>query len=60
VAWAVTLGLISLMIGLVGDSAATTALKLWFRIALGGIILWFIAGPLWSLLFRSWRRGPRH
>jgi len=58
-AWAVTLGLISLMIGLVGDSAATMALKLWFRIALGGVVLWFIAGPLWSLLFRSWRRSPR-
>ena len=28
VAWAVTPGLISLMIGLVSDSAATTALKL--------------------------------
>lgn len=58
-AWAIALGLISLMIGLVDDAAATAPLLLWFRIGLGGTLLWFAAGPLWSLLFRSWRRDPR-
>ena len=56
VAALVTILLVIALIAFVNNEAATEALHLWFRIALGSIILWFVFGPVWTLLFTSWRR----
>ena len=37
-------------------SSATEALQEWFRIPIGCAIFWFLFGPMWTLLFSSWRR----
>lgn len=56
VAVAITLALIASLIAIVNDDSATVELREWFQIAIGSAILWFIFGPLWTLLFSSWRR----
>lgn len=56
VAVAITLALIAALIALVDDEAATEALQIWFRVPLGCAVFWFLFGPLWTLLFSSWRR----
>ena len=56
IAVAITLVLIAALIALVGDDTATQALREWFWIAIGCAFFWFIFGPLWTLLFASWRR----
>jgi hypothetical protein len=57
IAVAITLTLLVALIAYVNDDAATQALKDWFRTAIGCAIFWFIFGPLWTLVFSSWRRG---
>lgn len=54
---AITLSLLVILIAFVNDDSATKALREWFRIPIGAAILWLIFGPLWTLLFVSWRRG---
>lgn len=56
VAVAITLVLLSALIAFVNDDTATEALREWFRIPIGCAFFWFIFGPLWTLLFSSWRR----
>lgn len=56
-AWVIAFLLIAAVIVTLGDSQATRPLTLWFRIGIGGIFLWFVFGPAWSLL--SFRREPR-
>jgi len=56
VAALVTILLVFGLIAFVNHEAATEALELWFRIPLGSVILWFIFGPVWTLLFTSWRK----
>jgi hypothetical protein len=51
VAWIITLALLVALIAFVDDAARTEALGQWFRFALGGIVLWFVFGPAWSLVF---------
>lgn len=51
VAWAIALGLLSVLIAYIGDGARTEPLLPWFRIAFGSIFFWFILGPAWSLVF---------
>jgi len=51
VAWAITLLLLVGLIALVDDAAATQPLLVWFRIAIGSTIAWFVFGPLWGALF---------
>jgi hypothetical protein len=53
---AITLILLAGLIAYVNDASATEALNEWFQIAIGSAIFWFIFGPLWTLLFSSWRR----
>lgn len=53
---AITLVLVMALIALVNDASATEALHDWFRISIGCAIFWFIFGPMWALLFSSWRR----
>jgi hypothetical protein len=50
-AWVIALALVAALIAYVGDAARTEALGQWFRFAGGGIILWFVLGPAWRLVF---------
>lgn len=56
VAVAITLVLLIGLIVFVNNESATEALNEWFGIAVGCAIIWFILGPVWTLLFSSWRR----
>jgi hypothetical protein len=56
VAVGITLVLIVGLISLVNNASATEALNEWFSIAISCAFLWFIFGPLWALVFSSWRR----
>lgn len=51
VAWIITLALVSALIACIDDQARTAALQEWFRFAFGGVILWFVFGPAWTLVF---------
>ena len=51
VAWMITIVLLYALIAFVDNEAVTQTLSEWFRIAFGGIVLWFVFGPLWSLVF---------
>ncbi|HEX6396657.1 MAG TPA: hypothetical protein VFZ95_04480 [Steroidobacteraceae bacterium] len=51
VAWVITLALLVALIAFVGDAEQTQALGQWFRFAFAGVILWFLFGPAWSLVF---------
>ena len=51
VAWAITVALLIALIAYVDKQAVTRELDLWFRIAVGSVVLWFAFGPMWSLLF---------
>jgi hypothetical protein len=53
---AITLVLLVALIAFVNDESATQALHVWFRIGVGQAIVWFFLGPMWTLLFSSWRR----
>jgi hypothetical protein len=54
-AWVIALGLISAMIVFVGSESLAQPFEIWYRIALGGVLLWFLFGPVWALVFSSWR-----
>jgi hypothetical protein len=56
-AWAVTLLLLGALIAFIDTEAVTQPLLLWYRIALGSVVVWFILGPLWSLIFSIWRQS---
>ena len=56
-AWMITLLLLGALITFVGEETVTRPLRLWYRIALGSTVVWFVLGPLWSLFFLSWRRS---
>lgn len=51
VAWFITLLLLVGLIAWVDDVTDTRELYLWFRIAFGSVILWFVFGPAWSVVF---------
>lgn len=55
VAWGITVALLIALIAYVGDVSNTQALYTWFRIALGSVVLWFVFGPVWSLVFMRGR-----
>ena len=56
VAVAITFVLLVALIALVDNRAATEALHEWFLTGIGCAVLWFVFGPLWTLLFSAWRR----
>ncbi len=58
VAWIITVALLSALIAYVDNEAISRELYDWFRIAFGSVILWFVFGPIWSLLFFR-RRAPK-
>ena len=39
------------LIAFIDDAARTQKLESWFRYAFGSVILWFVFGPLWRLVF---------
>ena len=51
VAWVITLLLLVGLIAWVDDVTDTRELYHWFRIAFGSVILWFVFGPVWSVVF---------
>jgi len=51
VACIITVVLLAALIWYIGNEATTEALNEWFRIVFGAVILWFIFGPIWSLVF---------
>ena len=51
VAWIITVALLVALIAFIDDEATTQALHQWFRIALSSVVLWFVFGPIWSLVF---------
>lgn len=51
VAWAITLVLLSALITYIDNETITRELYLWLRIAFGSVFLWFVFGPVWSLVF---------
>jgi hypothetical protein len=51
VAWAITIPLLIALIAFVDNEAASQELYEWFRIAFGSVILWFVFGPVWRLVF---------
>jgi hypothetical protein len=57
VAWAIALSLITGLIAYLGDRSELHPLHAWYRFAFGSVVLWFIFGPLWSLVF--FRRRAR-
>jgi len=50
-AWLITLALLVALIAFIDDATRTEALEQWFRFAFGGVILWFVVGPAWSVVF---------
>jgi hypothetical protein len=57
VAWIITVALLIALIAYVDNEAISRELHSWFRIAFGSVIVWFVFGPVWSLLFFR-RRAP--
>ena len=51
VAAVITVALLIALIAYVDNEAKTKALYAWFSIAMGSVVMWFVFGPLWSLLF---------
>lgn len=56
-AWIIALALIEALIAYVANDAATQPLLEWYKHGFGCVVLWFIFGPVWSLLLA--RRGAR-
>ncbi len=50
-AWIVALAVLSALIAYIDSAAVTQPLLLWYRIAFGSVFLWFVFGPVWSLVF---------
>lgn len=57
VAWTVAVALLGVLITYVNDPATTRPLLVWYRIAIGSVFLWFVFGPIWSLVFFVGKRG---
>lgn len=51
VAWFITLALLGVLIAVLDNEAVTETLGRWDRIAFVSVVLWFVFGPIWSLLF---------
>jgi hypothetical protein len=56
VAWIIALALLEALIAYIDDEAITQPLLVWYRFAFGCVFFWFVFGPVWALLFQSWRR----
>jgi hypothetical protein len=56
-AWIIALALIEALVAFVANEVMTQPLLDWYRDAFACIVLWFIFGPVWSLLLV--RRGTR-
>lgn len=57
VACAIAAILIAAAIYFVDDPERTAALNYWWRHLSGTVLIWFIVGPLYSAVFKSWARA---
>jgi len=57
VAWAIAAALLFVLIAIVGNAAKSAELWAWFQVAGGAILMWFVFGPLWVLVFSL--RSPK-
>ena len=57
VAWIIALVLLTGLIAFIGDDAITKPLRAWYALAAGSTALWFVFGPVWSIVF--FRRESR-
>jgi hypothetical protein len=57
VAWVIALSLIEALVAYVAIDAVTQPLLDWYKHGFGCVVIWFIFGPAWSLVFV--RRGVR-
>ena len=51
VAWVIAIVLLIALIAYIDDEAITQPLHDWFRYAIGSVFLWFVFGPVWSVVF---------
>lgn len=58
IAAVITVALLVALIAYVDNEAITQELYVWFRIAFGSVIFWFVFGPAWRLLFFR-RQAPK-
>jgi len=58
IAWVITIALLIALIAYIDSETITQELHQWFRIAFGSVIIWFVFGPVWSLLFFR-RQAPK-
>lgn len=56
-AWIIALVLIEALTAFVDNEAITAPLRVWYKVAVGGVFFWFVFGPVWSLVF--FRRKAR-
>ena len=56
-AWIIALVLIEALIVYVDNAEITQPLRAWHRYGLGSIVVWFVVGPAWSLVFFRRERG---
>jgi hypothetical protein len=50
VAWAIAIVLLMAVIAFLDNESVTKELQVWFRIAFGSVVVWFVLGPVWSLI----------
>jgi hypothetical protein len=58
VAWVITIVLLIGLIALVQNETDTRELESWFKIASGSTFMWFVLGPLWSVVFFRREKDP--
>lgn len=56
-AWIIALVLIEVLIVSIENEEITQPLRAWYRYGLGSIVVWFVVGPAWSLVFFRRERG---
>ena len=58
VAWLIAIALLMALIAYIGNETNARELYGWFRFAFVSVILWFVFGPVWSVVFFR-RAAPR-
>jgi hypothetical protein len=58
VAWLIAVALLMALIAYIDNETNARELYGWFRFAFVSVILWFVFGPVWSVVFFR-RAAPR-
>lgn len=56
VACVITMALVEALVQFVGNADTTQPLRAWHKHAFGCVVLWFVFGPVWTLV-TAWRRS---